>query len=450
MGTYLDYFGDQTIPEDKREEFTQRVLTILDQGGMMALEEVSIFGKRIWLMSPPHIETGKETVTFRYNYFENDIWESAGYDTASGRFCTNKVGWLQFNLVCSAVYVLCEFYTGTFGMANRNDHVYSARHIIGWLNHLFQERYDDRRACDLWRIYRLLPDNRRDDDLLPLLPSDASIDCIGMLTYLFVTRENHEKEWKQIIELFPHTPDTVSILDCIKLAEGALAEIDPSDKKAGAPMLEQLKTALKSGKRDLPSEFPRTAHIFAGIASLLPIEIIVKLISDAFSQDFFVLLEELSPYAQNVRSSWNFRDCQPAKPVPPVDTAAFLHCSDDDRAWWWRPDGDIIFSDEMNAWLSQCRSELETLARQEPALHGTEPLVLLIETLHEVQERHRFAFAFREMFYDFMVHLESPMVQAAIRFLRRLSEEEPESDVRLRRYLAVLGNLPLRRKIFEF
>ena len=31
MGTFLGYFGDQTIPEDKREEFTQRVLTILDQ-----------------------------------------------------------------------------------------------------------------------------------------------------------------------------------------------------------------------------------------------------------------------------------------------------------------------------------------------------------------------------------------------------------------------------------
>lgn len=33
MGTFLGYFGDQTIPEDKREEFTRRVLTILDQGG---------------------------------------------------------------------------------------------------------------------------------------------------------------------------------------------------------------------------------------------------------------------------------------------------------------------------------------------------------------------------------------------------------------------------------
>ena len=133
MGTYLGYFGGRTIPEDKREEFTRRVLTILDQGGMMDLEEVSMFGKKIYLMKPLQIQPGQETITFCYNYFENDIWETAGYRPGTCRFYTNKVGWRQFDLVCSAVYVLYEFYADSFGMANRNDHVYDVREIIGWL-----------------------------------------------------------------------------------------------------------------------------------------------------------------------------------------------------------------------------------------------------------------------------------------------------------------------------
>ena len=58
MGTYLDYFGDRTIPEDKREEFTRKILTILNQGGMMDLEEVSMFGKKIWLLKPLQIQPG--------------------------------------------------------------------------------------------------------------------------------------------------------------------------------------------------------------------------------------------------------------------------------------------------------------------------------------------------------------------------------------------------------
>ena len=60
MGTYLGYFGDRTISEDKRKEFTRRVLTILDQGGMMDLEEVSMFGRKIWLMKPLQIQPGQD------------------------------------------------------------------------------------------------------------------------------------------------------------------------------------------------------------------------------------------------------------------------------------------------------------------------------------------------------------------------------------------------------
>ena len=134
MGTYLDYFGDPTIPEEKRKEFTHRVLTILDQGGMLDLEDVRLCGKRVWLLKPPQALPGKDTIPFCYNYFEQDSWESAGYEPATCRFHTNKVGWRQFNLVCSAVYVLYEFYTDTFGIANEDDHVYDARKIIGWLN----------------------------------------------------------------------------------------------------------------------------------------------------------------------------------------------------------------------------------------------------------------------------------------------------------------------------
>ena len=54
------------------------------------------------------------------------------------------------------------------------------------------------------------------------------------------------------------------------------------------------------------------------------------------------------------------------------------------------------------------------------------------------------------MFYDFVAHSELPLVQAAIRYLRQLLEREPDSSFSLRRYLAIMGNLPLREKVFGF
>lgn len=450
MGTYLGYYGDRTIPEDKREEFTRRVLTILEQGGMMDLEEVSMFGKKIWLMKPLQIQSGQESLTFCYNYFENDIWETGGYRPGSCRFYTNKVGWRQFDLVCSAVYVLHEFYAKSFGMANRDDHIYDAREIIGWLNYLFGEHYTNSRATDLWRIYQLLPDYRKDDNLLRLLPDDASMDVLGTLIYLAVTRENHEENWKQLIAVPPHGPEEITLPDCIRIAENALKSLKASDEASETQKLEQLKIVLKAGDQKASPEIPQLCRFIGGITALLPIEVTAKLVADTFSMDFTALLAELQPYARDVMELWNYKDRQPPKPIPPVDTASFLGCSDDDRAWWWTPGGDVRFSDEMTAWLSQCRTELETLANQEPLLHGTEPLKLLIETLYDIQEHHRYVFAFREMFYDFVAHSDLPTVQATIQYLRQLSEREPDSSVNLRRYLAVLGNLPLREKVLGF
>lgn len=449
MGTFLGYFGDQTIPEEKREEFNQRVLTILNQGGMLDLEDVSLFGKRVWLLKPPLALPGKDTIPFCYNYFEQDSWESAGYDPTSCSFHTNKVGWRQFNLVCSAVYVLYEFYTDSFGIANEDDHVYDAWKIIGWLNYLFGSRYDNRRVSDPWRIYQLLPDYRRDDDLLSLLPIGTSMDPLGMLIYLTVTRAGHEAEWKQLIQFSSSEPDTVSVLDCMIGAEKALNEAVSASENPDAELLEQLTAALNTGDLSRFAEHARPQRCFAGMATLLPVELTAKLLADAFDQDFWAMLEKLRPSARNVRAFWNLV-CPPAKPVVPVNTALFLRCSDDDRAWWWRPDGDVRFSEEMNVWLAQCRSSLETLARGETVMHGAELLELLIGTLDYIQKRYRSLFAFRAMFYDFVARCELPMVQAAVRFLKQMAEQEDDCAVSLRRYLAVLGNLTLRKKIFEF
>ena len=99
------------------------------------------------------------------------------------------------------------------------------------------------------------------------------------------------------------------------------------------------------------------------------------------------MLEKLRSFGWDGGDCWNFGDLQPAEPVAPVDTAAFLRCSDNDRAWWWRPDGDVHFSEEMNAWLAQCRAALDNLAQEEPPMHGAELLELLIGTLDRIQRR---------------------------------------------------------------
>lgn len=63
MGTYAGYYGDMDIPEEKRDEFTQRVLTLLTQGGMMGNEEVTLFGapQSILALLPEYMQESEET-----------------------------------------------------------------------------------------------------------------------------------------------------------------------------------------------------------------------------------------------------------------------------------------------------------------------------------------------------------------------------------------------------
>ena len=85
------------------------------------------------------------------------------------------------------------------------------------------------------------------------------------------------------------------------------------------------------------------------MAAMLPVEITAKLLADAFAQDFWALLEELRSFGWDGGDCWNFGNLPPAEPVVPVDTTTFLRCSDDDRAWWWRPDGPLFRGDECLA-----------------------------------------------------------------------------------------------------
>lgn len=157
---------------------------------MMDIDEVSLYGRRLVLLRRPEVDMDSNSVCFCYNYFENDCWETAGYHPENGCFVTNKVGTRQFNLVCRAVYVLLEFYDESFRISEEDGHVYDAQSVLGWLNYLFDEAYTNARVLDLWKIYRLLPDYRRSDDLLRLLPLSRleSVSHRGLLKYLAVAR----------------------------------------------------------------------------------------------------------------------------------------------------------------------------------------------------------------------------------------------------------------------
>ena len=82
MGTFLGCVGKPHIPEDRQEEFQQRMLRLFREGGMMCDESAEMFGKKITLLYAPELREDGH-LWFNYNYFEDDCWEDAGMHDGS-------------------------------------------------------------------------------------------------------------------------------------------------------------------------------------------------------------------------------------------------------------------------------------------------------------------------------------------------------------------------------
>ena len=90
MGTYAGYTGGMDIPEEERDNFTEKMLKLLNYGGMMNFEVINMFGIELGLIKEIELdENGR--ASFHYNYFEDDVWEDAGYNSNTGKLFTDNI-----------------------------------------------------------------------------------------------------------------------------------------------------------------------------------------------------------------------------------------------------------------------------------------------------------------------------------------------------------------------
>ena len=152
MGTFGSYRGSMKIAEEKKEIFCRQVAKILNYGGMMQFEQISMYGHEMGLLKPVELYPGG-TVRFHYNYFEDDAWETAGFDAEKAYFWSGKIGGNEFCDVVTAVHVLYELYDENPGFAEVDGDFINSRFYAGWLNHLLGTDFSVKKRFRLWRNF---------------------------------------------------------------------------------------------------------------------------------------------------------------------------------------------------------------------------------------------------------------------------------------------------------
>ncbi len=181
MGTFAALFhkAGAGIPDEKKEEFKERIEKLFQMGGMMEMEPVQLCGKEAVIIKKASMHD--YGMDFYYNYFEDDCWENAGVSLKTGNVWSEKIGWREFHWVVVAAYVLESLYIDGPAAVIVNGDVVTAQAYIGWINYLFQTQYPQKNN-DPWKLFEAMHD-QMDMDLERVDWGDFVQDLYGLIGY---------------------------------------------------------------------------------------------------------------------------------------------------------------------------------------------------------------------------------------------------------------------------
>lgn len=502
MGTYGHYTGRMHIPEEKREEFASQVARLLNYGGMMQFERISMYGHDMGLLKPVQFYSGGK-VDFHFNYFEDDSWETAMFDANDAYFHSEKIGGQEFCDVVTAIYFLYEMYDDGPGLVEVGGDIVSDRCYVGWLNHILGTDFSMKKRFRLWdnaEAYALerlgVYGDPAGSDAAVFIPSGMGYEAGGTeLSDLMYITHGTETLKKAQIEKGTYPADVYGCKNALK----AFFKSYPGDKAVG-----QIWRLLGKSREERKKTKGTALEGVGRFSLILPARVIVYLTAELKKQSFWGQWKEIytTVYHDEVMKRYAPKELEEERrkrieaPVPPVRTSAFLrqdgwftfyhtpeelkgkpnyYISDDDRLYWWDGTDEVILSEEMNRWLKELAvRHKEILAGMKENMTASDRFLQeFLALLAEIDKYYKRIFPFQNMFYEFLQNGSKIEYRAATELLRLLSDENRNEGkiiektgyrwditsrnvthnagrLKLKRYLSVMANNALRLKYFGF
>lgn len=442
-------------------------------------------------------------VTFHFNYFEDDSWETAMFDADKTYFRSGKIGGQEFCDVVTAVHFLYEVYDDGPGFAEINGEIVNERGYVGWINHLLGTEFSMEKRFRLWdnlEAYALERVGEYEDpterELMDLIPAGMGYQAGGIeLSDLMYIVHGTETLTETEIEADTYPAD---VYGCKKALE-AFFELNPGEEAVGR-IWELLGKNREEREKEKGAEFGE----IAGFTLMLPARVIVYLTTELKGQSFWVQWKEIHGrvYHDERMKDYASKELEEERkrlieaPVPPVRTSEFLrqdgvftffstpeelkgkpnyYISDDDRLYWWDGTDEVILSEEMDRWLKELAARHREIAGgiEEDVAAPDGFLREFLSLLAEIDQYYKRIFPFQTMFYEFLQNGGRIECRAAVKLLKELSDENREEGriikearphwdttsrnvthnagrLKLKRYLSVMANHALRQRYFGF
>ena len=504
MGTFATLFhkAGAGIPNEKKEEFRDRIEKLFQMGGMMEMEQVQLCGKKAVTIKKASMHD--YGMNFYYNYFEDDCWENAGFSLKSGNVWSEKIGWREFHQVVVGAYVLECLYTDGPAVAMVNGDIVTSQAYIGWINYLFQTQYPQKNN-DPWALFEALHD-QMDMDLERVDWYGFVEDLYGFIGYYEINAvlKGTEALEKEFDELTGHEGEdekngNLNFFDFAKRLKRAVNEFRKANDQNGVQQLSTIVEMLRSYYEqdgmllDISKKYENKAlEAICFFAALTDAPAYVfQVVSEVYDIGFWELWERVKDVAKRKRIMYQ-------QEIPPetisVSTMDFFGVASDDMILLWGADKNIQFSQELTNWFGDLKSRFDML--MESGDVSGNPLYWILDLMEYADENYYRIYCFSDFFketiehlndrrfltlwklYDEMLH--NPVMEEAgsVVFVpegaeyehvglhyfgtpprRRLKtnwdmikkeEKNNKARVTFRRYMALLGNGKLREEIFGF
>lgn len=502
MGVFASYEGEISIPEEKKEEFNANMIKLLQLGGMMSVESVSLYDKKLQLIAPVALDKeGK--CHFHYNYFEDDAWETAGYESDSNRLWSQKIGSNEFNFVICAGYVLTELYSTDFGWVNDNGDILRDPDYVQWINYILDKDFSLEKRFELWKYCEKY--------------------CLQKLEYGYSVLDLTEDVLQFIPRGFEEYMGGTDLADILYILHGTQDGMDSALDGSYAKVVYDLREKLEAfyarhpqdGKQQIwqlitmPIDKRRmiegTDYDQLAEASLqIPARVFGYLSTELLQLSFWdewrniykdVYQDEISmDYVSE--SVIEKRKQGRTVSLGKMKTREFLkndgyftfsdtpdeikgkgnyYISDDDLMYWWDGSEKIEISDEMVRKIEKWKKNYDEIfgSLSEEEVGEYDMLKNLMCTLEQANDFYKRIFAFKDMFYEFLTNSKDKRYIAMLHLFEKVIEDNKKDGtiieyvsgswdlasknvtfnkgrVTIKRFLSLAANKELRKVYFGF
>lgn len=366
MGSFIYMLQnkDIMIDETKRLELEQRLETVFNESGMMGLSQMTLYDHKIVVMHPVRIENGY--TTFYYNYFEDDVWENAGYSKDDGVY-SDKLGGGEFSRAIEAAYILQSLYMNGPAYVIHDIELVVPYYYLEWFRYLFGTTYELPER-DLMQMVELFHEMDRNSILIPY--SDVEFSGSGYyiesvtdaIAVMYGTEEILKSLKIDFDNLYEKSSGNgLTYRDCIRyilqFLEKFKTDSDLSEEKQIDFLVHTLHRiaegeAIEDFEKDVFG-FLMFVHLTGNYAFT------IKKISEMYDRDFWQLYKpfiDMKPTRFFSEDSWK----EEQKTLIKVLSTADLFGQDpDDMLYFWKKDKELKLSEEVEKWFKELKQKFE-------------------------------------------------------------------------------------------